>query len=99
MKQKYKLLVCKDGFSMSVQADERAYCSPRNDIGPYDSVEVGYPSRQEQLLMPWCEDPGSPCDTVYGYVPSLVIWEVINKHGGHASGEIPPMFAGASSAR
>ena len=98
-KRQCKTFVCKDGFSMSVQASRTNYCSPRNDIGPYDSVEVGFPSQQESLLMPWCEDPGAPCDTVYGYVPALVIWEVINKHGGHASGNLPPMFAGPSSTR
>ena len=98
-KRKCKTLVCKDGFSMSVQASRTNYCSPRDDIGPYEQVEVGFPSQKESLLMPWCEDPGNPCETVYGYVPSLVIWEVINKHGGHSSGEIPPMFAGEGSVR
>ena len=99
MKPHYKTLVCNDGFSMSVQASRTNYCTPRDDFGPYDSVEVGFPSQEESLLMPWCEDPGDPCGTVYGYVPSLVIWDVVNKHGGHADGELPPMFAGKGSAK
>lgn len=99
MKKHYKPIVCADGFSMSVQASATNYCSPRTDSGPYDSVEVGYPNRTEQLLLQWAEDPGDPTGTVYGYVPSLVVWDVINKHGGCTHGEIPPMFAGASSAR
>lgn len=33
---------CKDGVSLSVQADEHKYCLPRHDEGPHHAVEVGY---------------------------------------------------------
>jgi hypothetical protein len=44
MKAHNPRIVCKDGFSISVQARESAYCSPRSDHGPYSMVECGYPS-------------------------------------------------------
>ena len=37
-------VICEDGVRLSVQANAMAYCEPRNDIGPYTSVEVGFPS-------------------------------------------------------
>lgn len=89
-----KAVKCADGFSMSVQAHEGGYCSPRVDNAErYDSVEVGYPSVVEPLLEPWCEDPEQPTNTVYGYVPSHVVTTVIAKHGGMVEGEVPPGVA------
>ena len=89
-----KAVKCADGFSMSVQAHEGGYCSPRVDNAErYDSVEVGYPSKVEPLLEPWCEDPEQPTNTVYGYGPSHVVTTVIAKHGGMVEGEVPPGVA------
>ena len=48
---------CCDGFAMSVQASSEHACVPRNDIGPYAEVEVGYPNQLEPLLMPFCATP------------------------------------------
>tara|TARA_R110000851_G_scaffold140381_1_gene277684 strand:- start:65 stop:406 length:342 start_codon:yes stop_codon:yes gene_type:complete len=31
---------CRDGAEFSVQAGEHVYCSPRDNTGPWDSVEV-----------------------------------------------------------
>ena len=81
---------CADGFTMSVQANQGGYCSPRIDnAARYESVEVGYPSDIEPLLMPYCEDEEDPTGTVYGYVPSHVVTTVIAKHGGMVEGEVP----------
>jgi hypothetical protein len=34
-------IICKDGFVISVQASASGhYCSPKNDTGPYSTVEV-----------------------------------------------------------
>ncbi len=83
-------VVCADGFMMSVQAHDGAYCSPRIDNAPsYDEVEVGFPSSAEPLLMQWCEDKNEPTCTVYGYVPAQVVINVIAKHGGMVEGELP----------
>ena len=91
MRESFKYIVCKDGFGMSVQASCFAYCSPRTDnADSYTRVEVGFPSSEETLLMPWVEDPSKPTETVYAYVPSAVVLAVIDKHGGQQSGELPP---------
>lgn len=85
-KEKYKpypKIIYVDGFSMSFQAGEYLYCSPRQDNCEfYSEVEIGYPSEKEDLIMDYCESPERPCDTVYGYVPVEIIDEVIRKHGG-----------------
>ena len=78
-------IVCKDGFSMSVQASKNHYCSPRiNDAEEYGSMEIGFPSEKEDLIMEYAETPEEPTGTVYGWVPCEVIDAVIEKHGGFA---------------
>jgi len=87
----YKRIRCADGFNMSVQANEGAYCTPRIDFAAnYTEVEVGFPSQKEDLLMKWAESPDSPTETVYGWVPRTVITLVVAKHGGIVDGELPP---------
>jgi len=94
MREHYKTIVCKNGFTMSVQASRTNYCRPRNDIGPYSQVEIGFPSKREELIIEWAEDPGDPTETVYGYVPSEIVWDIILKNGGWAEGELPPLVVG-----
>ena len=90
-----KSVVCADGFRMSVQGNEGAYCEPRLDNQKkYNLVEVGYPSEREELIMPWCENDNQPTNTVYGYVPVDVVTNVIVKHGGMVEGEVPPGVIG-----
>ncbi len=85
------MVVCADGFNMSVQAHNGAYCEPRLDAQrEYTLVEIGFPSWEEPLIMPWCEDDRDPTHTVYGYVPVDVVTNVIVKHGGMVEGEVPP---------
>ena len=91
MKKKYDLIKCADGFSMSVQASRGSYCSPRDDSGPYDSVEVGFPSSFDVYLHEYAEDPDKPTDTVYGWVPADTVIMCIDAHGGMVSGELPPL--------
>ena len=91
MYKRNKMVVCADGFVMSVQAHDGAYCEPRLDAQrKYTLVEIGFPSKEEPLIMPWCEDESKPTDTVYGYVPVDVVKNVIVKHGGMVEGEVPP---------
>ena len=91
-KKKYEVVKCADGFSMSVQASKRSYCYPRNDLGPYTEVEVGFPSSWDFYLQPYAEDPGRPTDTVYGYVPADTIVMCVDAHGGMVTGELPPLL-------
>jgi len=92
--RRYGEVVCADGFSMSVQAHDGAYCTPRMDGAErYSAVEVGFPSQREELLMQWCEDEQNPTETVYGWVPSQTVALVCAAHGGVVSGELPPGVA------
>jgi hypothetical protein len=76
-------IICADGFRMSVQATHTHYCSPREDeCSYYSEVEVGFPSAKEETLMPYCENPNTPTDTVYGYVPVEIINAIVDAHGG-----------------
>lgn len=74
-------IVCNDGFSISVQANESAYCTPRTNEGPWYKVECGFPSAPPELIMQYAESPESPCDTVYGYVPVNLVEQLIELHG------------------
>lgn len=75
-------VVCTDGFTMSVQASDSHMCTPRSNVGPWLSVEVGFPSRVEPLLWPYAEAPGNWTETVYGSVPVELVAAVIELHGG-----------------
>ena len=97
----HPLVVCADGFSMSVQANGGAYCSPRaNNAERYDAVEIGFPNKSEPLLLQYMEGGYSedgaepdPTQSVYPYVPSSVVNLVLAKHGGMVAGEVPPGVA------
>jgi len=88
--KRYKQVICADGFTMSVQAHEGAYCTPCEDNpGRYLEVEIGYPSEPEELIKTWAEEADRPTDTVYPYVPVDIVTTVIVKHGGMVAGEVP----------
>lgn len=75
-------VMCKDGFSISIQANRNAYCAPRaNDFVEYEKVELGFPSEIDELIEDYSEEPGST-DTVYGYVPVELVEQLLEKHGG-----------------
>lgn len=87
----YKRVECEDGFSVSIQARSTSYCEPRVDgAEKYHSVELGFPSHEDELIMPYAEMPERPLDTVYGYVPVSVVNLLIAKHGGIVAGNAPP---------
>lgn len=75
-------IVCKDGFTMSVQGSTGMYCSPRETRDNYTDLEIGFPNRVEPLILEYADDSNTPTDTVYGYVPIEVIDQVIEVHGG-----------------
>ena len=85
---------------MSVQASSEYFCSPRNNSGSYDGVEVGYPSEWEDLLLPYTDNNTDRTPVVCVTAPTLyvnvsppTIKAVIAKHGGLTaeSGKLPPM--------
>ena len=77
-------IVCKDGFSISVQGSENHYCQPRENLidKDYESVELGFPSVADDLIEEFAEEPECPCDTVYGWVPIDIVEKLVEKHGG-----------------
>lgn len=80
-----KRVVCADGFSISIQANNGAYCKPRRDIkdiSSYYEFELGFPSDKDELILHYAEDPDCPVDTVYPYVPRYLVEEMIESHGG-----------------
>lgn len=78
-------ITCKDGFSLSVQVNQFAYCRPRNDHGPWDQCEVGFPSAEPELIMGFAGTPEDPTGTVYSYVPVELVEQLIELHGGQKS--------------
>ena len=92
MKELNPRIYCKDGVSLSVQANQYAYCSPRiDDVGhwaEYSLVEVGYIQDKDDkhISAPdsWIEhsDDGTLDSTVYGYVPTGKVETFIESHGG-----------------
>ena len=76
-----------DGFCVSVQASEFTYCEPRDNAGPYDKAEAGFPSQEVPCWADWAEEPDSPTQTVYGYMPVSLVAYAILAHGGRA---MPP---------
>lgn len=80
-------LKCADGTSLSAQANKYVYCSPRENWGPHDAVEVGFPSQKIEEIMDWAEDPLNPTETVYARVPIGVVAYAMAKHGGRADAQ------------
>lgn len=87
-------IYCADGVSLSVQANQYAYCSPRIDDLPkwqdYLKVEVGFITDADKapLTPPETWSPYSdgefPSD-VYGYIPVELVESFIESHGGATS--------------
>ena len=79
------MVVCADGTTLSVQASTIHYCSPRNDQGPWDSVEVGFvtnPKGGQYTPKGW-KQYGGP--DVFGRVPIATVNKFIRARGGETS--------------
>lgn len=93
MKPTAPQIVCANGVRLSVQASRVHYSTPRNDEGPYTTMEVGYITHHDgsSLRMPmdwwkYADDPGmAAMSGVYAYVPIGLIEEFISSQGGRAS--------------
>jgi hypothetical protein len=73
---------CPDGFTMSVQASKYHYCTPRDDYGPWEAVEIGFPSHPIPEALEWRDGPEPDTGNVFACVPLSVVAEIIWKHGG-----------------
>lgn len=80
--------VCADGVSLSIQASRTHYSIPREDVGPYVAVEVGYVEDKDgkQFTPPrsWKKhtDGSDFPNDVYGYIPVKLVVRFIKAHGG-----------------
>lgn len=72
-------LVLADGSSLSVQASRTHYCAPRNDDGPWMTLEV----RAPELVNGWSVD-GSDLEGswYYAFVPVAEVDAYIRERGG-----------------
>ena len=83
---------CADGFTMSVQARDGAYCTPRVDYSSeaYTHVECGFPSSQ-----PVTKELREYFDGgVYPYVPIAIVQAELDAHGGVVEGRMPSSVEG-----
>lgn len=85
-------IVCKDGYSFSCQASAYHYCTPRRTFKPnekekYTMVELGFPSKDDELIHDYCEDPDHATYDIYPYVPVRIVNQLIEKHGGIVGGK------------
>jgi hypothetical protein len=78
----FKRITCANGLSFSAQANAGAYCSPRQDNGPWNQVEIGFPSIAVEEFMEFAENSADPTGTVYGWVPVEIVEAVVQKNGG-----------------
>lgn len=84
-------ITCVDGTTLSVQASQFHYCTPRTDHGPYIEVEVGFPSAPPPETWGQYYDGSreefvsNPSGSVYGRIPVGLVREYIDAHGGEAS--------------
>ena len=53
----YKKAICADGYSISIQGHEGAYCSPRRNTAAlgYSEVELGFPTQSDELINEYAE--------------------------------------------
>ena len=77
-------LMLANGVSLSIQASEYHYCTPRENVpySQYGEFEVGFPSAEIEALLPYAEYPERPTESVYGYVPLEVLEAYIGAVGG-----------------
>ena len=75
-------ITCASGLTFSAQASVTHYCTPRDSVGPWEEVEIGYPSKRVEEFMEYADNSDEPTDTVYAYVPVSVVEAVVNSHGG-----------------
>jgi len=70
----YPVLVCNDGFSISIQGGKGLYSTPDLKSEIYSTLEIGFPS-EDDIIMNDSED-------VRGYVTIEEIESMIERHGG-----------------
>ena len=76
-----ELVVCNDGFKISIQAGKYYYCKPKDNSGPWTHFELGFPSHLDDLISHYAEEKHTK-NTVFPYVPKALVELLLDKHGG-----------------
>lgn len=76
------MVICNDGFSISIQGQDGSYSIPRKFTNKYDSMELGYPNMVDEIIREFAEDVNDPMGSIYGYVDFDIIDKMINNHHG-----------------
>ena len=79
MLQQVPPIVCNSGLQMSVQASRHHYCTPRNDVGPWTHVEIGFPNKDLPEIAEYSDGEDS---SVYGWVPIGLVEKIVEDNGG-----------------
>lgn len=78
-------VVCKDGFSISVQASGSHYSSPKEflSINGWTKVELGYPSEPIPELAEHADgqDPDAT-EGIWAYTPIEAVEKLLDSHSG-----------------
>lgn len=78
-------IYCNDGFNISLQIHNGAYCSSENGYRTLghtmEEIEFGFPNQDEELLKKYAECPEELTQTV-GLLPIEVAQQIVDKHGG-----------------
>jgi hypothetical protein len=69
-------ITCQDGTTLSVQASENHYCTPRSNYGPYSHVEVWC------VTAPFTEFDYNTDGEPASQVPIEQVVQFIDNHGG-----------------
>jgi len=72
-------IVCKDGFTVSIQGSSHHYCTPKDENVEYSHLEIGFPEPFDNWL---AETLNEPVQDVYGYVSCNIIDTLLERHGG-----------------
>ena len=71
-------LICKDGYHLSIQASNTLYSKPRKNYVVWSEVEVMPKTGKLPIKFSEYSSDGE----VYGFVPTELVLNLINEHGG-----------------
>jgi len=71
-----------NGLEIAIQAGELFCCSPRDNYGPWELVEINYINRRIEKLTAYADDAENIEDTIYRWVPVDLIDEIVEENGG-----------------
>ena len=81
----------KDGTMVSAQASEFHYCSPRKDNADKDSKVEAWFWRPDKRFK---EGRRMLTENPLSFLPAHELMNMIDRHGGIVSGELPPLDLG-----